>query len=811
MKMANPTAETVAASVVREYLSRKGLRCTLQMMDEEMPRTEDCISKRPLLIKELQIEKLMKKNRELENPLRAMLEVIIKHLMEKGSTSTPNHNEDGVQDDAERKKPAEVSDTSGHRYDDALETPVAKPRKKAPPPKHSEMLLEDTTEGETLGGEGRAGIMDREREDTAALLPPGGTTRLKSGKLRGMSGPISSSIEGRDRKKMKRPTSSHHHSRPDTNHTLDNQLPYKEPDISNTFSNASEISAGHRTQHDSHVKSTGHRRTDLRQDSGRIEDVLDIGDPVLKTEEHKPRSHHHHHHKRHHHHHHNLDQDSTNGQMNLANKKQHSFDDDGLDLSTPERPTSRHGRRSSQKESREPQPDVSTSAQDKPSPRPNSRHRKRDDLELDGYDVNISSIKENVMSRGGSGSSTSSRSGAKNLCKVGDLEVGDEDDLEAEMAELHVQEVHKPIAKTQKSNLITNARPIDIQTAVELKTVIFGTASKFFNDEWLYQSFTFSDQPRLQYGIVQKKGGPCGVLAAVQAMVLQEMLFNKETKPTSDSLEPSRKERTACLAAAISAILWRAGQQKEAVVTLPCGRSIFAGSGRYKPDNVTETLVLNIFSTQEELHEFIKQHINTFELEGSTGVVLFTYSLILSRTIPELKSDMDVPTNTLMGAHGYCSQELVNLILTGKAASNVFNDKVELDSGTGPKMILKGIHARSDIGLLSLFEHYKSCEVGTFLKTPRFPIWVVCSESHFSVLFSLKKELMSDWKVERKFDLYYYDGLARQDEEIRLTIETTNRFYEPPSDDDLVPPLEHCIRTKWKDAQIDWNGTEPIL
>ena len=25
-------------------------------------------------------------------------------------------------------------------------------------------------------------------------------------------------------------------------------------------------------------------------------------------------------------------------------------------------------------------------------------------------------------------------------------------------------------------------------------------------------------------------------------------------------------------------------------------------------------------------------------------------------------------------------------------------------------------------------------------------------------------------KLEKKFDLYYYDGLARQDEEIRLTV-----------------------------------------
>lgn len=56
------------------------------------------------------------------------------------------------------------------------------------------------------------------------------------------------------------------------------------------------------------------------------------------------------------------------------------------------------------------------------------------------------------------------------------------------------------------------------------------------------------------------------------------------------------------------------------------------------------------------------------------------------------------------------------------------------------------------------------------MKTPKYPIWLVCSESHFSVLFCLEKDLLSDWKTERRFDLYYYDGLANQEEEIRLTV-----------------------------------------
>lgn len=30
-------------------------------------------------------------------------------------------------------------------------------------------------------------------------------------------------------------------------------------------------------------------------------------------------------------------------------------------------------------------------------------------------------------------------------------------------------------------------------------------------------------------------------------------------------------------------------------------------------------------------------------------------------------------------------------------------------------------------------------------------------------------------------------------------------------EEELVPPLEKCIRTKWNGAQVDWNDTEPIL
>ena len=72
---------------------------------------------------------------------------------------------------------------------------------------------------------------------------------------------------------------------------------------------------------------------------------------------------------------------------------------------------------------------------------------------------------------------------------------------------------------------------------------------------------------------------------------------------------------------------------------------------------------------------------------------------------------MDDPKSTLIGVHGYCTQEMVNLFLTGKASSNVFDGNLELGDKPGEKTLLRGVSKRAQIGFLSLFEHYNCCKV----------------------------------------------------------------------------------------------------
>lgn len=101
---------------------------------------------------------------------------------------------------------------------------------------------------------------------------------------------------------------------------------------------------------------------------------------------------------------------------------------------------------------------------------------------------------------------------------------------------------------------------------------------------------------------------------------------------------------------------------------------------------------------------------------------------------------MDLEGSTLLNQHGYASQEIINLMLTGMARSNVHDGERDLGDG----FVLKGVEKRSDVGFLTFFEYFGYFQVGENLKTPRVPVWIVCSESHYSVIFSVNANDTTD-------------------------------------------------------------------
>lgn len=191
--------------------------------------------------------------------------------------------------------------------------------------------------------------------------------------------------------------------------------------------------------------------------------------------------------------------------------------------------------------------------------------------------------------------------------------------------------------------------------------------------------------------------------------------------------------------------------------------------------------------------------------QGCQGVILLVYSVILTRGISNIQNDMDLEGNTLINEHGYACQELINLMLVGEARSNVHDGDRDLGDG----LVLKGVNKRSDVGFLTFFEAFGYFSVGENLKSPKVPIWIVCSESHYSVMFSVDSKLTTE--SHQKFDLVYYDELARQEHDIILTVDQ-NQYNGPTADKNKNPiPIEEVIRTKWKQAAVNWNGRTVIL
>ena len=407
------------------------------------------------------------------------------------------------------------------------------------------------------------------------------------------------------------------------------------------------------------------------------------------------------------------------------------------------------------------------------------------------------------------------------LMKIDDVEDFDDD----------IDDVN--IGKTQRERgSASDGVPISARDALRLRKTIFGEESKTtarFPDAWMKQGFHFdADRTDLRYGLIQFEGGPCGPIAVVQAHVLACLSSTKEGRGSWRN--PDDTTRRKCLVEAICTVLWRIAVESErgaAIVAL-----VDRDDAGVECDRVAENLRLFTLSSRSALESFLQKNgvLDQFTEKHGRGVVLLVYSAILTRGIDRISRDMaTVPgmTGRLMGRHDYASQELVNLLLTGGAYSQVFDGTRTLEGSTrAESTTLWGIPRRCDVGFLTLFERYGYVEVGENLKSPVHPVWVVCSESHYSVLFCAPTTSRPSPSKDEDVELFYFDGLARQDEEIRLTVTANAGYVEKESskkdamfggdaeDDDfdsLVPPLDSCIRTKWKGAVVDWNDTEPLL
>lgn len=343
--------------------------------------------------------------------------------------------------------------------------------------------------------------------------------------------------------------------------------------------------------------------------------------------------------------------------------------------------------------------------------------------------------------------------------------------------------------------------PLGIEGAQELMTII-GVPE--LGKAWRQGLFFAGFQP---YGLHQVEGGPCGVIAAVQAFLMRALGDLGLSK--GSLLSVTEGQRQEALVNALVEVLWtNIGDSKKAVLLSPGGGP--AIGWQQLRGNAPA-----IFSSEGQLKAALQKRPwkETFFQPSGSGLAALLLSAVLTRGAKAIaKQDADDERSAVMiGAHGYCTQELVNLMIFGRAYSNVFDGSKRIGSNADGFCVLQGAPRRAPVGFLSLFEAYKCIEVGQRMKGPTFPVWIVCAESHYTVLFAADTSV--DPRDDKSaVDLYYFDQLGRQSDPIKLTVRP--RSLPPHLEtgfEDSESMIDKCIRTKWKEAGVDWNGTDVIL
>jgi len=274
-------------------------------------------------------------------------------------------------------------------------------------------------------------------------------------------------------------------------------------------------------------------------------------------------------------------------------------------------------------------------------------------------------------------------------------------------------------------------------------------------------------------------------------------------------LAVNEEQRQEALVSALVEILWTNVGDRKKVVLLSPGGGPAIGWQQLRGNAPA------IFSSEGQLTAALQKRPwkETFFQPSGSGLAALLLSAVLTRGAKAVaKQDADDERAAVMiGAHGYCTQELVNLLIFGRAYSNVFDGSKRIGNTTDGFCVLQGAPHRAPVGFLSLFEAYKCIEVGQRMKGPTFPVWIVCAESHYTVLFAADAGV--DPRDDKSaVDLYYFDQLARQSEPVRLTVRPRSLpAHLETGFEEGESMIDKCIRTKWREAGIDWNGTDVIL
>ncbi|KAG9396335.1 protein of unknown function (DUF4205) [Carpediemonas membranifera] len=345
------------------------------------------------------------------------------------------------------------------------------------------------------------------------------------------------------------------------------------------------------------------------------------------------------------------------------------------------------------------------------------------------------------------------------------------------------------------------------------RQALFGKATGQFPASWhggfpTYKDVLGSTADSVWWGLYQQEGGPCGVVACVQAMLIRKLFFHPNPVPMKTE---RYGQLTDAFTGAIADILLTAAGVSpsstrkqtrlngQVVLIVPKSLNANVPSPLHRPSlfSVVQPTAVS------DLEAAVRTYGAFFRATDSSAIMSLTLSAVLSRGPENVMSDADEGTTPgLIGTHDYCTQGLVHLLLTGSAVSGVHDGNQDFDG-----YILHGIGRRGPVGVLTIYEHHGHMAVGPRMKYPETPVWVVFNESHYSVLW-LKPEahqmlVTKNYFMGQHRCFIYFDPLAHDPE-----------YYQVDTDVGSDTPdgfVESLIHTLTGNCRFEWVVGEKLL
>ncbi|XP_020281117.1 ubiquitin carboxyl-terminal hydrolase FAM188A homolog isoform X2 [Pseudomyrmex gracilis] len=404
-------------------------------------------------------------------------------------------------------------------------------------------------------------------------------------------------------------------------------------------------------------------------------------------------------------------------------------------------------------------------------------------------------------------------------------------------------------------NVVTS----DDELLNNIKKLLWGSTVKEDIFKRWAQGFYFSvDEPT---ALVQREGGPCAVIASVQAFILKQLLLEGDVV-TWNAIKAEKCDQL--LVKAMTEIINQAADSQDPKYLLvhvndntnafSCNKdssdsksaesTIHSARDISESSQINETQIarqatldserfhsqLRIFTTSniDDVEDFFTERIGI--LKDQYGILLLLYTVMCTKGVSGICVEMSDSEPMIDSTYGYGSQSLINLMLTGRAVSNVWDHDQDV-GGLKKRLVSPETPAEQARRVFRRFDPEGNNFIpSNLLKDVLAELGLVADTEYVDIIrkkldnenlgIILLNSFMDEFFPEEQctcpdtFVLYHYNGLQRSNPDNKVKyhkgqavlLECTVKCIMDSN------PMLTVLQTKWPRIEIQWDiGRNPSL